>query len=120
MPARYVIYRAIKYTYMYIDGLSQYITMDELKARFWISDELWDIFEEVEAQFIASVRKNNVSRAYQRCVLTNLDAIHSRGEMLTYKGESFQQYEINNSVRMFIGIPPSKDGLSVFCASGSV
>lgn len=98
-PARYVIYRAIKYTYMYIDGLSQYITMDELKARFWISDELWDIFEEVEAQFIASVRKNNVSRAYQRCVLPNLDAIHSRGEILTYKGESFQQYEINDSVR---------------------
>lgn len=98
-PARYVIYRAIKYTYMYIDGLSEYITMDELKQRFWISDELWHIFEEVEERFIASVRKNNVARAYQRCVRPNLDAIHSRGEMLTYKGEPFQQYETNENVR---------------------
>lgn len=98
-PARYVIYRAIKYTYMYIDGLSEYIALDDLKARFWLSDELWNIFEEVEEQFIASVRKNNVSCAYQRCVWPNLDAIHSRGEMLTYKGESFQQYDINETVR---------------------
>lgn len=98
-PARYIIYRAIKYTYMYIDGLSAYIAMDELKSRFWISAELWNIFEEVEEQFIASVRKNNVSCAYQRCVWPNLDAIHSRGELLTYKGESFQQYEVNETVR---------------------
>ena len=98
-PARYVIYRAIKYTYMYIDGLSNYIGIDELRSRFWISSELWNIFEEVENQFIASVRKNDVSCAYQRCVWPNLDAIHSRGEMLTYKGESFQQYEVSDVVK---------------------
>lgn len=90
-PARYIMYRVVKYTYMNIDGLESVIPQQQMKQRFWL-ESLWDVFEKAEGEFIASIRNTGVYHTYYRCVYPDLNAIHHRSELLEYKGENFNNY----------------------------
>ena len=91
-PAKYVLYRAIKYTYMYIAGVEAILPMNILNEKFGLSS-VWDVFEEEEASFIADNRKTEVYKTYYRGVYLNFPEIYRNAEKLTYKGESVTQFQ---------------------------
>lgn len=91
-PAKYVLYRAIKYTYMYIAGVEAIVPMNVLKEKFALSF-VWDIFEQEENTFIADNRKTDSYKTYYRGVYLNFPAIYCNAEKLTYKGESVTQFQ---------------------------
>lgn len=59
-PARFVLYRALKYTYMSMWDMDQYLPISYFKDKYRFSDELWGIFEKEEEKFIASLRNQDV------------------------------------------------------------
>ena len=58
-PAKYVLFRAIRYTYIYIKEAKDIIPLQFFKDKYALND-LWDIFEKEEAQFVEDNR--NYSR----------------------------------------------------------
>lgn len=51
-PAKFVMYRALKYMYVYAKNAEKYVPLKSMKTRYDITDEMWKIFEEVEKNFI--------------------------------------------------------------------
>lgn len=90
IPARFIIFRAIKYIYATIETLPRYFSIEEFKHRFWLED-LWETFEYVESCFANENRQLNLCTAYTRCVTPDLNAIYHRGELLSYRGEPLTQ-----------------------------
>lgn len=93
-PAKYVLYRAIKYSYMYLAGIVANVSIENLKEEFGLN-EVWDIFDKEEKIFIDSNRKTAVFKTYYRGVYLNFDEIYHNSEKLTYRGESVTSYESN-------------------------
>lgn len=54
-PAKYVLFRAIRYTYIYIRGAETIIPLQFFKDRYGLN-ALWDIFEQAEERFIENNR----------------------------------------------------------------
>lgn len=80
-PAKFVLYRAVKYTYWYNPGLEEKLPMAQMKDHFGLTP-LWEVFEQAEQKFIAGLRKLNAEQAYYRCVNQNIGAIYQRCEKL--------------------------------------
>lgn len=81
-PAKFVLFRAIKYTYWYNPGLEARLPMQQLKDHFALGDALWQVFEQAEQRFIAGLRKLDAEQAYYRCVNQDIGAIYRRCEQL--------------------------------------
>ena len=58
-PVRYILFRAVYYTYIHIPGLEKVIRQSELRSRLGIDEELWKAFLKHENAF---VRENGVDR----------------------------------------------------------
>ena len=97
-PAKYVLYRAIKYTYMYLAGIVVSTSIDKLKDAFQLN-EIWDIFDKEEAQFIAKNRKTDAFKTYYRGVYLDFSQIYHNAEKLTYKGESVTQFDTSTMLQ---------------------
>lgn len=81
-PAKFVMFRAIKYTYIYIKLAEKYVSMQTLKKHFEISDRLWDVFEEVEKRFILSNRNKDLYKNYYRWTGVSRNKIAKNAELL--------------------------------------
>ncbi len=62
-PAKYVLFRALKYTYHFIKEADNLITLESMKNRYGLSG-LWDLFEEEEYNFVSQNRKYDVNRGF--------------------------------------------------------
>lgn len=54
-PAKFVIFRAIRYIYMFIPGMEEYFPQEKLRERYGISEQIWNICTEKEIQFCTEV-----------------------------------------------------------------
>lgn len=64
-PAKYVLFRALRYTYIYIPNAEKAVPLQYFKNRYALNS-LWDIFEQEEAQFVGSNRNyDTMSTFYQ-------------------------------------------------------
>lgn len=97
-PAKYVLYRAIKYTYMYLAGVAAALPLETLKEKFELT-AVWDIFEQEESTFIADSRNTDAFKTYYRGVYLNFPEIYCNGEKLTYKGESITQFYTDETLQ---------------------
>ncbi|MGQ8873600.1 SAM-dependent methyltransferase [Paenibacillus sp. TSA_86.1] len=55
-PAKYILFRAIKYTYFFIKDAEQYVPISNLKAKYGLL-HLWEYFEKEEMRFVSLNRK---------------------------------------------------------------
>jgi SAM-dependent methyltransferase len=62
-PAKYVLFRALKYTYFFISDAEKYIPLNDLKIKYGLVD-LWDIFEKEEYNFVSLNRKYDENRSF--------------------------------------------------------
>lgn len=80
-PAGYVLYRAIKYTYMYMPQAEQMIRMEDLKKKFHLS-EAWEIYEKDEEEFIDSNRNFEIYGQFYKWASVDLGSIYQRAGSL--------------------------------------
>lgn len=83
-PAKFVIYRAIKYTYVYIKMAEKHVPIKILKEHFDISEALWKIFDAAEKTFILDNRNLNLYRNYYMRTGANRKKIAENVKMLMH------------------------------------
>ncbi|PQP84600.1 hypothetical protein C0Q44_08600 [Paenibacillus sp. PCH8] len=57
-PAKYVLFRALKYTYFFIQDAERYIPLGDMQERYGLN-HLWEEFEKEEYNFVSLNRKYN-------------------------------------------------------------
>ena len=62
-PAKYVLFRALRYTYEYIPEAEKLIPLQHYKEKFGLS-ELWELFEKEEAAFIEKNRNYEIYSSF--------------------------------------------------------
>lgn len=80
-PAKYTLYRAIKYTYMSIWELEESIPRCNVIGRYKLNSK-WEEFERTEDAFIAALRNKQVTGQIEVWSSTDEKKIFSRGEWL--------------------------------------
>lgn len=80
-PAKYVLYRGIKYTYMGLDGMETEVSLEELKERYGLEDA-WDVYEKMENDFIAYNRQSELYKQFSVWADSNRWIIAKRGERI--------------------------------------
>lgn len=64
-PAKYVLFRALRYTYIYIPEAESRIPLQYFKDRYQLNN-LWNIFEREEAAFVEDNRNYNTLEAFYK------------------------------------------------------
>lgn len=80
-PAKYVLYRAIRYTYIYITEAEDIIPLQFLKDRYALND-LWDIFEQTERRFVENNRNYSALGCFYNWANVDRDILVSNVDKL--------------------------------------
>lgn len=103
-PAKFVMFRAIKYTYIYIKLADKSIPIQKLKERYDITDDLWDVFEEIEKKFISGNRNKELYKNFYRWTGINRKRIQENGKKLLDRGVERVNEEKNAEKKMENGL----------------
>lgn len=63
-PVKYILYRAIRYTWLHLPELEDKLPIREMKKQFSISEEQWEIFNRYEDAFTARNRNRDLYRQF--------------------------------------------------------
>lgn len=88
-PAKYVMFRAIRYAYLSVEKLESLIPLDVMKERFEISTEMWKFFMQLEDEFIEENRRHKENCFFYKMV-ENKDRLLIVNEK-TEKGNIYEE-----------------------------
>jgi len=74
-PAKYVLYRVLKYTYFFMPEAEKRIPLQVLKETYGLK-KLWQCFEEEESRFVAENRNYDVYKYFRRWAAVNKQEIY--------------------------------------------
>ena len=77
-PAKYVLYRALKYTYFFIPKANSVVPLEEMKEKYGLN-HLWDCFEIEERKFVAENRQYDIYHNFRKWATINRNDIYKRG-----------------------------------------
>ena len=83
-PAKYVLFRALRYTYIYILEAEKIIPLQYFKEKYGLC-ELWGFFETVENKFIKENRNYKIFSSFYQCVEISADDVDKNIDRLTNK-----------------------------------
>lgn len=81
-PAKYVLYRALKYTYLFDQSAEEVVPLESLKQKYGLTNLLWEVFEKVERMFVSANRKYDENRSFFAKTYVNLDRIYENARYL--------------------------------------
>lgn len=64
-PAKYVLFRALRYTYIYIQDAERIIPLQHFKDRYELN-EVWNIFEKEESSFVEDNRNYDILSSFYK------------------------------------------------------
>lgn len=83
-PAKYVIFRALKYTYFFVKDADKYVPIEFMKNRYELAD-LWDLFEKEEYDFVSKNRRYSINRGFFSRAYVDKDVMHKNALKLLEK-----------------------------------
>ena len=86
-PAKFVLFRAIRYTYIYIKGAESIIPIQFFKEKYAL-DDVWDIFEGIEADFVEDNRNYDLMSSFYSCTNVSAEEIDKNIQRLMHRCES--------------------------------
>lgn len=63
-PVSFVMFRALKYTYQFMAFANEIVSLDDMKKHFSISNEMWECYKKIEAEFVANNRNYSEYRDF--------------------------------------------------------
>lgn len=76
-PAKYVLYRMLKYVYFFIPEAERYLPLNSLKEKYGLL-LLWQFFEEEERRFVAANRNYDIYKHFRKWAAVNKGEIYKR------------------------------------------
>lgn len=64
LPARYIMFRALLYTYSFAAHVESVCPISRLRERYGISKQLWDVFFAEELEFVSKARRHDIYRYF--------------------------------------------------------
>ena len=80
-PAKYTIFRALLYSYYFVNGAEKICPLSLMKQRYEL-DEVWDIFVDIENEFVESNRNKKTYKNFYQFTAINREEIFQRGREL--------------------------------------
>jgi len=97
-PAKYVLFRAIYYIYVFASDMERYLAKEEVLKRYDMQ-EIWQVFEREEHRFLEEVRnRKRYSLFYQKAVVED-KKIYENSAKLESEKEVIAEYEISDKVK---------------------
>lgn len=81
-PARFVLFRALKYTYMSMWNMEELFPSRFFKEKYGFSNELWEIFEYTEKNFIMKIRNHETYSQFLKWKNIDEGFIRSKSDLL--------------------------------------
>lgn len=78
-PAKYVLYRMLKYVYFFIPEAERYLPLQSLKEKYNLL-RLWQCFEEEEQRFVAANRNYDIYKFFLRWAAVDKQKIYRRNK----------------------------------------
>ncbi|MGN6714455.1 LicD family protein [Anaerocolumna jejuensis] len=97
-PAGYVLFRAIKNTYIFIPEAERLAPLNEIKNHFKL-DQVWDIYEKQDMKFLKRVRKMEENKAFYAWTDINRERIYKKSALLTHKDEIIEDYKVSDKMK---------------------
>ncbi|GBG07205.1 hypothetical protein PAT3040_01753, partial [Paenibacillus agaridevorans] len=88
-PAKYVIFRALKYTYLFHEHAEQTVPLHIMKEKYGLMT-LWDIFDKEENQFVSANRNYNKFKQFYKWTKVDHNQITNNRKLLAGKYEGDQ------------------------------
>lgn len=107
-PANYVLYRALRYTYLFIREMEELIPLREMQLLFQLVNT-WDVYEQKEEEFLSKVRNHKTYGNYYAWTITDKMRMYKNEYILM--GCSYEQLlakEVMDSFRNKKGIGMKK------------
>ncbi|MBY0011670.1 SAM-dependent methyltransferase [Paenibacillus typhae] len=80
-PAKYVLFRALKYTYFFIGEADKHVPLNDLKIKYGLT-ELWELFEQEEYAFVAHNRKYDQYQSFLARAYIDKENMHHNAKLL--------------------------------------
>lgn len=80
-PAKYVLFRALKYTYLSIPFAEEYVPLGKLIGKYHM-EELWPIFTKEEDRFVGGNRRYDIYRNFYSRTWVDRQQIYDNGDRL--------------------------------------
>lgn len=103
IPAKYVMYRAIKYTYVYVKKAEGALPIAQMKDYFGLT-ELWEHFEEYERGFIKKNRKTDEYSQFYKWTKVNKKRMHQNAENLLIHEKMMQSENVEKKDDLVVKI----------------
>lgn len=85
-PAKYVMFRALRYTYIYIKDANKVLPLEQVKKRYELQD-VWQCFEEEEARFVEDNRNYDLLSSFYKWAAVGKEEIDANIDRLLSKKE---------------------------------
>ena len=92
-PARYVMFRALRYTWLHIPALETVFPLEEMKERFGL-DALWDAFQRREDRFVGENRRTDALRLIYEWSRVDRQEIRARRERLLHEDPEWKEEDL--------------------------
>lgn len=99
-PAKYVIFRAIHYAYVFTPELEKRVSRKSLMERFGITENMWKVFvEEENGRFLPEVRQHKLYRHFYRWLQTDEKQMRLNALLLGLDEEYSPEYVVSEKMR---------------------
>lgn len=97
-PANYVLFRALKNTYIFIPEAQGMIPLKEMKKHFRL-EQVWDLYERRDQSFIMEVRQMEANKTFYEWTRINKERIYNKAELLNHKAEIIADYKVSDKMK---------------------
>jgi len=99
-PAKYVLFRAIHYAYVFTPELESRVPRKKLAERFGITDKMWQIFvEEENGRFLPEVRQHKLYRHFYKWLQVDRKQMRLNSLLLGLDEEYSPEYVVSEKMK---------------------
>lgn len=99
-PAKYVLFRALRYIYLFTPEIDWYVPLKDLWKTYGFSQELWDEFlKEEEGRFLQTVRQRELYKQFYRWLAVDGEQMERNAALLGLDAEYSPEYQVTDKMK---------------------
>lgn len=97
-PAKYILFRAIHYIYVFTSGAEQYCPKQKVIERYQLADS-WEIYLKEEKRFLEEVRNHKKYAQFYKWTKTDWKRMQMNARRLESEEEKIADYQISDTMK---------------------
>lgn len=97
-PAKYILFRAIHYTYIFAPHAKNFVPIENLKERYDLLD-VWDLFLAEENRFLFDIRNHQMYRQFYKWATVSPKTLQKNAGLLGSDDEIMADYKVSSDMK---------------------